>query len=58
MQRYLEDELSSEGTNSEDSLGEEGAEGAELPEWISFGVLTLALAVGIATRPTLGKWLP
>lgn len=63
MQRYLNDEESASASASadafadsnEDSLGGEEEEG---PEFIAFGMLTLAMAVGIITRRTLEKWLP
>ena len=48
MQRYL----------SEDAAHEDGAEDGDFPEWIAFGVVALAMALGIFTRTTLAKWLP
>lgn len=50
MQRYLNDEPSADGADAEEE--EEGL------EYLAFGMLTLAMAVGIVSRPTLAKWLP
>eukprot|EP00752_Nemacystus_decipiens_P009788 g8739.t1 len=59
MQRFLNDEedasVDAFADGAEDSLGGEEEEG---PEFIAFGMLTLAMALGIITRPTLEKWLP
>lgn len=50
MQRYLESDAShAEGAEEE---------GGGFPEWIAFGVVALAMALGILTRTTLAKWLP
>eukprot|EP00752_Nemacystus_decipiens_P004989 g4537.t1 len=50
MQRYLEEDAS----HAEGGEEEEGG----FPEWIAFGVVALAMALGIITRTTLAKWLP
>lgn len=50
MERYLE-------SIRDDAVGEE-EEGGGFPEWIAFGVVALAMALGIITRTTLAKWLP
>lgn len=53
MQRYLQD------THDDASHGEgDEEEGNAFPEWIAFGVVALAMALGIITRTTLAKWLP
>lgn len=50
MRRGLEETSHSDGS--------EGAEGAAFPEYIAFGVLAVAMALGILTKTTLAKWLP
>lgn len=54
MHRYLESatEATSDGTSHSDE--EEG----HLPDFISFGVLILAMSVGIFTRTVIAKWIP
>ncbi|CAM9333885.1 unnamed protein product [Scytosiphon promiscuus] len=48
----------SESSHSAGNHGEEGEEESEFPEWIAFGVVPLAMALGILTRTTLAKVLP
>lgn len=40
-----------------EEAGEEHEEN-DFPEYIAFGVIPLAIALGILTRTTLAKWLP
>ncbi len=47
QQRYLEG-----------GAHEDGDEDGGFPDWIAFGVVALAMALGIFTRTTLAKWLP
>lgn len=65
MHRFLNDDThasedgalqSEDGTHSSGEEGEEHHE--EGPAFIAFGMIALALALGIVTRPTLEKWLP
>lgn len=52
MVRFLE-------TATSDSVHTEGSgEEEERAEFISFGVLPLAMAIGILTRTTIAKWIP
>lgn len=51
MRRSLEE-------TSHSSDGSEEAEGGAFPEYIAFGVLPVAMALGILTKTTLAKWLP
>lgn len=52
MRRYLEDAA------EDAAAGEEEEEEGGFPEYIAFGVLALAMSLGILTRTTLAKWLP
>lgn len=61
MQRYLQEQSTSvtshdEGTHTSTEAEGEGED--EFPEWIAFGVVALAMALGILTRTTLAKWVP
>lgn len=64
MQRYLQSATTTTSHDDDDGGGSahgiaEGELGeAEFPEWIAFGVVALAMALGILTRTTLAKWLP
>lgn len=55
MGRFLE-----ETSTSDDGEGhaEGGEEGVVFPDYIAFGVLAVAMALGIVTKTTLAKWLP
>lgn len=53
MRRFLEETSISSAEGA--SHGEE--EGG-FPEYIAFGVLPLAMGLGILTRTTLAKWIP
>lgn len=44
-----------EDTSADTGSGHEDGEGSD---YISFGVLVLALSVGIFTRVTIAKWIP
>lgn len=50
MQRFL--------TTTTGHASSEGEEEAEFGEYISFGVIPLAMTLGVLTRFTLAKWLP
>lgn len=57
MQRYLE--TTSSGSTHVDSHATGGEEeDGGFPDWIAFGVVAVAMALGIITRTTLAKWLP
>ncbi|CAM9175603.1 unnamed protein product [Ectocarpus sp. 12 AP-2014] len=57
MQRYLE--TTSSGSTHVDSHATDGEEeDGGFPDWIAFGVVPVAMALGIITRTTLAKWLP
>lgn len=53
MRRSL-DETSASAHSADGEVEEEGG----FPEYIAFGVLALAMALGIVTKTTLAKWLP
>lgn len=46
--------LAETSASSHSSETEEGS----FPEYIAFGVLALAMALGIVTKTTLVKWVP
>lgn len=52
MQRFLDE------TTTNGHASSEGEEEAEFGEYISFGVIPLAMILGVLTRFTLAKWLP
>lgn len=56
MQRYLE--TTSSGSTHVDGHATDEEEDGGFPEWIAFGVVAVAMALGIITRTTLAKWLP